>query len=151
MILQVGFAQKFLVLEKMGTKKRYEYYTGDDIIFKTPNEDYFSKATISGITDSLIYFGDHSIAIAEITDIDISSIRKSSFATYAGSYMMVGGVLLLALDAVNQTLVQGGSYESSTGVFVASGALIGTGALLVFAKKNKKKLDKWWRLRYVEI
>lgn len=151
LLAQSGFGQKFLVLEKMGTKKRYEYYPGDQIIFKTPSEDYFTKGTIAGITDSLIYFKDRSLAISEITDVDISSVKGPSFGTYAGTYMMVGGGLLLLIDVVNQTWIQGGSYGSSTGVLITSGALMGAGAILVFAKKKRKKLDKWWRLRYVEI
>jgi hypothetical protein len=64
---------------------------------------------------------------------------------------MLAGVLLFVFDATNQTAVSGGTYEFSPGVAVASGALVGVGAVFTFAGRNKVKMKKWWRLRTVQI
>lgn len=139
------------MLEKMGTKKRYEYYPGDELTFKTANEDYFTRAVIAGLGDSVVIFQDRIVPIKTITAVDISDYGRKSFARYAGPYLMAAGVILITFDIINQTAVQGGSYEPSTGLYVTSGILVATGAILTFVKKDKKKLDKWWRLRYVNI
>ena len=146
-----SLAQQFMVLEKMGTKKRFEYYPGQEIIFKTPNEDYFTKATIRGFTDSLIMLPERNVHIKSIVAINIKDHRDRSFVSRLGPYLMVAGGLLMIFDVVNQTAVQGGSYDGSTGIYVSAGALIGAGAVMTFARSNKKSLDKWWRLRLVKI
>ena len=144
-------AQQFLVLEKMGTKKRFEYYPGEVITFKTPDENYFTRAGIRGFGDSLIILSDRSIHIKSIVAINIKDHKDRTFISRLGPYLMVAGGLLMIFDVVNQTAVQGGSYDGSTGIYVSAGALIGAGAVMTFARSNKKSLDKWWRLRLVKI
>lgn len=141
--------QKFLVLEKMGTKKRYEFHLSEKMDVRLNQDDYFTRITILDLSDSII--------VAQNLNIDFSSIKavklnkSGSFFKYAGPILMVAGATLLAIDVINQTLVQGGDYQSSSGVFVASAALVGVGATFTFAGRDKIKLKKWWRLRTVEI
>lgn len=141
--------QKFLVLEKMGTKKRYEFHLSDKMDLRLNSDDYFTRITILDLTDSII--------VAQNLNIDFSSIqavklnKSNSFFKYAGPILMVAGATLLAIDVINQTVVQGGKYQSSTGVFVTSATLVGVGATFTFAGRDKVKLKKWWRLRTVEI
>lgn len=143
------FGQKFLVLEKMGTKKRYEYHINDKIELMFGKDDYFTRITILDLTDSAI--------VTENLKIDLSSInavkleKGGSFLRYSGPILMVAGATLLAIDVINQTAVQGGDYQSSTGVYVASASLAGIGAIFTFAGRNKVKIKKWWRLRTVQI
>ena len=142
-------AQTFLVLEKMGTKKRYEFRQGEQMEIKLNNDDYFTRITILGLNDSII--------LAENLEINLSSIKavhlnnKSSFLKYSGPLLVIAGVALFTFDALNQTVVQGGEYSISTGVTIASAALIGVGATFTFAGKDKVKVKKWWRLRIVQI
>ena len=146
-----ALAQQFLVLEKMGTKKRFEYYPGEEITFKTPDEDYFTRGGIRGFGDSLIILSDRSVHIKSIIALNIKDHKDRTFVSRLGPYLMVAGSLLMIFDVVNQTAIQGGSYEGSAGVYVSAGVLIGAGAVMTFARSNKKKLDKWWRLRLVKI
>jgi hypothetical protein len=146
-----SMAQQFLVLEKMGTKRRFEFYPGDSFTFKTPDENFFTRVTIQGLSDSLVMLKERNVPFSTIQAIDISEHRNSTFLTRSGPYLMVAGILLLVFDVVNQTVVQGGAYESSTGVLITSGVLIGSGAIFKFGRKNKIKLEKWWRIRYVNI
>ena len=143
-------AQQFLVLEKMGTKKRYEYYAGQQITFKTADEDYFTRLGIRGFSDSLLLLSDRSLPFSAITSIDIKNHKDRTFISRLGPYLMVAGSLLILFDVVNQTAIQGGSYQGSTGIYVSSGALIGVGAAMTFVRSNKKDLKKWWRIRLVE-
>lgn len=143
------FGQKFLVLEKMGTKKRFEYRISDNMDVKLGNDDYFTRITILDLSDSTIS--------AENLEIDFSNInavklnKGGSFFKYSGPILMVAGATLLAIDLINQTAVQGGEYQSSTGVYIASASMVSLGAVFTFAGKDKVKLKKWWRLRTVDI
>ena len=143
------FGQKFLVLEKMGTKKRFEYHLKQKMDVQLDTDDYFTRITILDLTDSAI--------IAENLTVDFSSIKavqlnkSAGFFKYSGPILMVAGATLLAIDVINQTAVQGGEYQSSAGVFVTSAAMVGVGAAFTFAGKDKVKMKKWWRLRTVEI
>ena len=152
LILGITFTasgQTFLVLEKMGTKKRYEYQQGEQIEVKLDNDDFFTRLTIVALGDSTI--------ITETEDYIFSSIKavklrgEKTWLKIAGPSLMVAGVLLFVIDATNQSVVQGGGYSVSTGVTIASASLVGVGAIFTFAGRSKIKMKKWWRLRTVQI
>lgn len=143
------FGQKFLVLEKMGTKKRYEFHISDKMDLKINPDDYFTRITILDLADSTIRAENLNINFSTINAVKLN--KSNRFFKYSGPLLMLAGAALIVFDVVNQTAVQGGEYQSSTGVFVASAALIGVGAIFTFAGKDKVKIKKWWRLRTVEI
>ena len=49
---------KFLVLEKLGRKKRVKFYPGDELTFKLKNSELEITGTILDLHDSLILFAD---------------------------------------------------------------------------------------------
>lgn len=141
--------QKFLVLEKMGTKKRFEFQISQKMDLRLDSDDYFTRVTILDLTDSAI--------MAENLKIDFSSIqavklnKSTNFFKYSGPLLMVAGAALIIFDVVNQTAVQGGEYQSSTGVYVTSSTLFAVGAAFTFAGRDKVRMKKWWRFRTVEV
>ncbi len=141
--------QSFLVLEKMGTKKRYKFQPGEQIELMLDNDDYFTRVTILSLSDSAI--------ISEPEIVNFSSVKavklrgENTWLKISGPSLMLAGVLLFVLDATNQTVVSGGGYEVSSGVALASVSLVSVGAVFTFAGRNKVKVKKWWRLRTVEI
>jgi hypothetical protein len=141
--------QTFLVLEKMGTKKRFEFYPGQQMEVKLKNDNYFTRINILGLGDSLISTENQDIKFSSITAVQIK--EKSGFLRYSGPILMVAGAVLFAIDALNQTVVQGGEYVFSPGVATASASLFGVGAAFTFTGNNKVKVKKWWRLRVVQI
>ena len=153
-LLIIGFSfsvsgQTFLVLEKMGTKKRYEFHQGEQIEVMLNNDSFFTRLTIVDLGDSSI--------ITETSTYYFSSVKavklrnKPTFLKVAGPTMMVAGALLFVFDVANQTVVQGGGYSSSAGVTITAATLIGLGAVFTYARRNKVKMKKWWRLRTVQI
>lgn len=144
-----AIAQNFLVLEKMGTKKRFEFHQGEQVELKLDTDDFYSRINIIGLQDSLIKTENHNITLSSIRGVQLQG--KSSFLRYSGPILVMSGVLLFAMDAINQTLVQNGEYTYSAGVTVASLSLIGLGTAFTLAGRNKIKVRKWWRLRIVQI
>ncbi len=141
--------QSFLVLEKMGTKKRYTFQQGEQIEIMLDKDDYYTRVIILGLGDSAI--------ISESETFNFSSVKavklhgENTWLKITGPGLMIAGALLFVIDATNQSVVSGGGYEVSSGVAIASASLVGLGAVFTFAGRNKVKLKKWWRLRTVEI
>jgi hypothetical protein len=144
-----AFSQTFLVLEKMGTKKRFEYNIGDRMQIMLNTDDYFTKIRLVGLGDSAIFTENLQIDFSTITAVKLN--KNSNFFKVSGPVLMFAGVVLFAIDLINQAVVQGGGYQFSSGVAVASVTMVGVGAVFTFAGKDKVKLKNWWRLRTVQI
>jgi len=143
-------AQSFLVLEKMGTKKRYEFHPGEQIEIMLVDDDFYTRVNILGLKDSSI--------ITEYEDVLLSSIiavkltGQGRLVNSWGPPLMLAGVVLFALDIINQTTgEQKGKYSPSPAITTASVSLFGLGAILTFSGRNKVKLKNWWRLRVVQV
>ena len=70
LVVGISFAacgQSFLVLEKMGTKKRFEYLQGEQIEIMLNNDDFFTRVYIMQLSDSSI--------ISETATYNLSSIK----------------------------------------------------------------------------
>ena len=144
-----AFSQTFLVLEKMGTKKRFEYRIGDKMEIMLNTDDYFTKIRLLGLADSALFTENLEIDFSTITAVKLN--KNANFFKVSGPVLMFAGVVLFAIDLINQSVVQGGGYQFSSGVAIASTTLVGIGAVFTFAGKDKIKLKKWWRLRTVQI
>ncbi len=152
LILGITFTasgQTFLVLEKMGTKKRYEYQQGEQIEVMLNDDDFFTRISIAGLSDSSIFSITEAYSFSSIKAVKLHG--EKTWLKIAGPSLMLAGVLLFVFDATNQTAVSGGAYEFSPGIAVASASLVGVGAVFTFAGRNKIKMKKWWRLRTVQI
>lgn len=148
--LTQSFAQKFLVLEKMGTHKRFEYHIGDEITFKVKNEEFFRTSTIEDLVDSVIIFDYGFFTFKDIESVRVRG-REGTGPTRFAVPLMVGGVVLFLADQFNETVVGGREATLNKGVTIASGSLIGAGLLMLIPGKGVKKLKRNWRLRLVDI
>ncbi len=148
-----SFAQTFMVLEKMGTKKRYIYYVGQQIEYQLTGYKSFNRNLITGILDSAFVSHTDTVRFASITKVSIKHKREAGIIGAAGPALISAGVILLAIDIINRGLVQGGDYSLDSGIGTVSAILATTGALIMVLKKDKKKLGErgWWRLRKAEI
>lgn len=148
-----SFAQTFMVLEKMGTKKRYIYYVGEQIEYKMPNSDSYNRGVLTNILDSAFVVQTDTIMFSSVKSVNINNKRKSNIINAAGPVLITAGVVLLAIDVINRGLIQDGGYTWDAGIGATSTALVATGALIIILKKNKISLNRkgWWRLRKAEI
>lgn len=151
--ISFSFAQSFLVLEKMGTKKRFVYNIGEQINYQLVGQKSIETSLITNILDSAIVSNNDTIHFSTIKMVNIGSKRESTILTTAGPMLVAAGVVILAIDFINRGLIQEGGYTWDTGIGVASTALIASGALIMVLRKNKKNITEngWWRLRKAEI
>ncbi len=142
-----SFAQEFLVLEKMGTKKRIEYHIEDQMVFRIQGEEIFRKDKIVALFDSAIIFKSGPVKLSEIEQI--KPVVKG-WMVVTGGTLVVAGVGYFLIDQFNQ-LFMGNSLSIDQGVLRTSIILTVTGAGLILLSKRKVKIKKNWRLRYVRI
>ncbi len=148
-----SFAQSFLVLEKMGTKKRFVYHIGQQLNYQLQGHKSFESSLITNILDSAFVTNNDTIPFSTIKMVNISNKREAGILTTAGPILISAGVIILAIDIINRGLIQDGDYSWDSGIGVTSAALVTSGALIMILKKNKKNLSDngWWRLRKAEI
>ena len=141
-------AQEFLVLEKMGTKKRHEYFTGDEIIFKLSDDDFFQKDEIVGIGNGEIFFATGPVQLIDLEKISLSNRKRTMKGT--GTTLVVAGLGYMIIDLFNKTITEGEVYIDPK-VARTTGIIAGTGLVMVALSKKRISLKKNWRLRIVDI
>jgi len=148
-----SFGQSFLVLEKMGTKKRFVYHIGQQINYQLIGHKSMEQSLLTAILDSAFVTRNDTILFKSVKKIHIGNKRELSILSTAGPILISAGVIILAIDIINRGLVQDGGYTWDSSIGVASAALITSGALIILLRKNKKNLSSkgWWRLRKATI
>jgi len=136
------------VLEKMGTKKRYEYYPNDQLHFQLIGEDFFRKDEIMALKDSTIIFAAAIVPLREIVQI---KPPVTAWMAATGGTLVVAGVGYYIIDTFNQTVVAGNGYSTDENVLKTSLVLAGSGAALILFSRKKVKVKNNWRIRMVEI
>lgn len=145
-------AQKYLVLEKVGTRKRFEYPVGSTLAFRLKGEDFFRTGTITDLVDSVIvldytFFKLNAIDAINIKGRPTSRVNKSP---YAITLIAAGAVLFLG-DMFNETVTSGNNYTLNNSITIASGSMIGAGLIWMFVRHDVRRLKRNWRLRVVDI
>ena len=148
----IAFSQKYLVVEKLGTRKRYEYRVGQKITYKLKNEDFFRTDVITQLETNVIAFGFGFYSFEQIEAVNINRKPRSGVdATKFSPFLLLGGAGYFLLDQFNNSVINGNKLSINDNVLRTSSVLVGLGALPLILKKRKVKLKKNWRLRLVDI
>ena len=143
-----GYCQptKLLILEKVGSKHRITYTVGDVIILKIKGEDFEIRDEITDIADSVLFLRDFFIPVNSI--LYVKTVHSKGFLSPSnGPKLMIAGAALFLVDVINQTLIQGVTYDMKKGVVITGASLIGAGGLLMSFKYRKFKAGKNKRIR----
>lgn len=147
-ISSYSYCQDFLVLEKMGTKKRYVFYVDDPITFKI-KETGFNTDAIVALTDSTIVFAGGSVPLKEIVGVSLKGLNE--WVAASGITLMIAGFGYLIIDQFNNSIIQGNGISTDDGVIKTSAILAGIGFLMYTLARKNVNTAKNWRLRHVNI
>ncbi len=146
-IATCGFAQKYVIAEKIGHPKRIKFTIGDELIFTQFGNDTIYEDQISALTDSTIIFGNKVVLMNSISKIWIG---KSKFwpsrLKYIGLY---GGSLFFGIDTFNRLVNNDSPIVSRTGLIVL-GTGLGIASLATITKKNWFRIKGNKQLRYLD-
>ncbi|MEI7499110.1 MAG: hypothetical protein WCK84_01575 [Bacteroidota bacterium] len=142
------FSQKTLVVEKIGTSRRFFYHTGDYVKLRVSRLDTLLKGKIWFIKDSLISVEE--LRPFEVHLGDIRSVYKQfGFPKRFGAYLGAFGVGIFAIMATNHLL--NNEQVFTTDMFIISGAFIG-GSIISFSLSQKRcKIGNRWKVKILEI
>ena len=134
-----GFSQKQLVLVKQN-KVIVRIHEGEYIRFKRKDQDHFTKGTIEGIQQESFRIGADTTYLFDIAAIDLRGRPNSGFKVKQSGFMLLtAGVILVLIEAFN-------SGDIGSGIPAVSGALITTGAFMLFVNNDIFKIGRKKRI-----
>lgn len=128
------YAQKRLLLSRIGSKNKITFHVGNEIKLKTLGTDYYVGGIIKDFSDSLIHFERYDIHIDSIKEIDIRGkhIKAFNVGQY-GPSIMIAGAGYFIIDSVNQENINGRTALQSAGI-------AGLGYVLWLLREKKFKI-----------
>jgi hypothetical protein len=149
-IYTVSGQDKYLVLEKMGKKKRIVFYPGEEITFKMKNSDLEIMDRIEDVHDSLIIFVNTYVKPEEIDYIKIERTEGLLSPSNAPK-LMIAGVSLFLIDQLNYSVIQGNEYRFDRDILKTSVVLVVGGAIWKSFRYSKFRNKGNRRIRIVVL
>ncbi|MCX6245505.1 MAG: hypothetical protein NTU98_12495 [Bacteroidetes bacterium] len=142
-----GYAQqKTLVVEKIGTSRRYAYRSGDDIKIQTRKDHRILK-------NYLWISSDTAIIVGVRTMVPLSDIGAVYHPTYLPKLMtnllLIAGAGYIILDSFNNLINHELVIEQNT--LIIGGSLIAAGVLLIPFHQKKCRIGVHWKVKVLDI
>ena len=140
------FAQKTLVVEKIGTSTRYAFHLGDDVKIRTKKQNMIVKSYLWNLTDSSITIGPHTT----IPLSDISAVYKNyHFPKLMTRFLFIAGAGYFILDSFNNLINKEQVFVPQT--MIISASLIGVSAAIIPLGQKKCRIGIRWKLKVMDI
>jgi len=141
-----AFAQKTLVLEKIGTSTRYAFYLGDDVKIRTKKQNVIVKSFLWNLTDSSVTIGPRTI----IPLSDISAVYKNyHFPKLMTRFLFIAGTGYFILDSFNNLINKEQVFVPQT--MIISASLIGVSMAIIPLGQKKCRIGIRWKLKIMDI
>lgn len=139
-----GHGQNILMLEKIGTGKRFSYLVGDYINVKSKAKKLRLKNFLWSIEDSSIMIGTN----YTIRFDDVKSVRRDLyFPKLLSKIGMIVGAAYLTLDIFNN-LINGQQVINPTSLIIG-GSMIGVGLVLIPLSHRNIGIGFRWKLKVI--
>jgi len=145
LLFNVGFGQNVLMVEKIGTAKRFSYLVGDYINIKTKAKKLHLRNFLWSIEDSSIMIGTNYTVPFE----DIKSVRKEIyFPKLLSKITLIAGVGFITLDVINN-LINGQQVFNPT-TLIIGGSLVGVGLVMIPLSQRNMNIGFKWKLKVIK-
>ncbi|SEJ20006.1 hypothetical protein SAMN04487995_3732 [Dyadobacter koreensis] len=153
-VISGNAGQKYLVLDaapRVGKFRRYRFFPGDVVKFRTRNEKIRFKSAIISISDTSLTIANEATGKMDYREIMLKDIRlfkvskRIPFVTEASYYFPIAGLLYIGADYVNKG-VDDKRFTTDGSAFIVGAALMAAGFVcykLSFASipvNNRNKL-----------
>jgi hypothetical protein len=142
------FAQKTMLVEKVGTSKRYFYHTGDYLKLRVSKQDTLLKGKLWSIHDSII-------SVSELRPFDVhlrdigSVYKQFAFPKKFARYMFIGSAGIFAIIAINHII--NNEQVFTPDMFIISGSVLGAGLISFSLKEKRCRTDRGWKIKVLDI
>jgi hypothetical protein len=141
-----AFAQRTLVLEKIGTPKKYVFHTGDYLKVRTKKTDAVVKSYLWAMTDSSLTIGPHTV----IQLPDVSAVYKHYyFQKFMTRALLYAGAGYFVLDSFNNLINHQQVFIPQT--LIISSSIVGVGLAIMPLGQKKIRIGIRWKLKIMDI
>ncbi len=143
---------EYIVVEKTLSDKQIIYSSGDKIIYKLKDEDYFRTDHIIALNDTAIEFHYNQIPYRDITHVNIKGKNFINLGfNSVGSKLQFAGIAIIAIDQFNQVVIRGEDASFNQGIWIIGGSIFLGGTILKWMHPRKLKLGGKYRIRYMNL
>jgi hypothetical protein len=143
-----GFAQNTLMVEKVGSSRRYFYHTGDYVKLRVSKKDTLLKGKLWAIYDSAIFVSE--LRPFEVRLGDIGSVyKKFAFPGKFAKYMAIGSAGIFTIIAINHLI----NHEQvfTPDMFIIAGSMLGAGLISFSLSEKRCNTGKRWKVKVLDI
>jgi hypothetical protein len=141
-----AYAQKTMVVEKIGTSTRYAFHLGDDVKVRTKKENKIVNSYLWNLTDSSLTLG----VRTTIPLSDINAVYKHFyFQNLMTRIFLYAGAGYFVLDSFNNLINKEQVFVPQT--MIISASLIAVGVAIIPLGQKKCKIGIRWKLKIMDI
>ncbi len=144
----LGFTQKTLLIEKIGSSRKYFYHTGDYMKLRVSKQDTMLKGKLWSIQDSMISVSELRPFDVQLKDIN-SVYKQFRFPKKFGKYMCIGGGVLFAIVGINHLINNEQVFTND--MFIISGSMVGAGLISISLSQKRCNTNKGWKIKVLDI
>jgi hypothetical protein len=142
------FGQKTMMVEKIGTSRKYFYHTGDYVKLRVSRQDTLLRGKLWAIGDSIITVEELRPFDVKLTDIG-SVYKRFSFPKKFGKYMMIGSAVFFGIITINHLINNEQVFTQD--MFILSGSLLGAGLISLSLSEKRCKTGTRWKVKIMDL
>lgn len=137
-------AQSYLVLRKKGSTRKYQYFRGNELVYRMKGFDQFFTDRITDFADSTIILENNILLVEQLAEVDIRNANSNRPAILRSAEAVLPGIGigLMTLDIFNHTVIDGRDFSLDRRTTITSAALVTTGYALRLMRRKYIKLEK---------
>lgn len=142
------FSQKTLLVEKIGTLRKYTYKIGDPIKLRISAQDTLLKGRLWSLQDSTIMVSELRPFTVDIKEIH-SVYKQFVFPKKFGKYMLIGSAAIFSIIMVNHLI----NHEQvfTPDLFIIPGSLAGAGLISLSLSQKRCRIGTKWKVKVLNI
>jgi hypothetical protein len=141
-------SQKTLMVEKIGTLRKYYFHIGEPIKIRVSKPDTLLRGKLWGLADSMI-----SVSGLRPFDVglkDVHSVFKQfPFPRKAGKTLLIGSAAFFGIIVVNHLLNNEPVFTPD--LFIITGAIMGSGLISLSLSQKRCRIGSTWKLKVLNI
>ena len=143
-----AYSQKTLMVEKVGTSRKYFYHTGDYLKLRVSKQDTMLKGKLWSVGDSVISVSELRPFDVRLGDIN-SVYKRFAFPRKLSKYLFYGSAGIFVIIAINHLINNEQVFTQD--MFIISGSLAGAGLLSLSLSEKRCRTDKRWKVKVLDM
>jgi hypothetical protein len=141
------FAQKTLLVEKIGTSRKYYYHLDDKIKLRTKSKNLLIKGNLTTINDSTIFV---STGLKAIPVHDIGSVYKQyGFPRRLGIKLGEAGIVFFIVLTINNLINKKQVFPPYT--YIITGSCFAGGLISFSLRQHRCEIGDQWKLKILDL